>query len=249
MTLSKKISDWINERVEIAGAKGCVVGLSGGVDSSVVAVLCKKAFPKNTLGVIMPCFSNPADQKHAKELAQKFNIETVEVDLSESLESLYRVLEKKKYSPDTCKGLACANIRPRLRMTTLYYFANKNNYIVVGTGNKSEIVMGYFTKYGDGGVDLEPLGGLLKKKVKALAAELQIPQAIIDKSPSAGLWSGQTDEGEMGIAYAELDKIIEAIEAKKENVCDPKMLEKVKRIMTASRHKSCAPPIFEGNGF
>ena len=249
MSLSKKISDWINERVEIAGAKGCVVGLSGGIDSSVVAALCKKAFSKNILGVIMPCFSNPEDQAHAQALAQKFSIETVEVDLSEALESLYKGLEKKKYSPDTCNDLACANLRPRLRMSTLYYFANKNNYLVVGTGNKSELVMGYFTKYGDGGVDLEPLGGLLKKRVSELAAELQIPQEIIDKPPSAGLWHGQTDESEMGITYAELDKIIEAIEAKKEKECDPKLLEKIKRTMTTSRHKSCAPPVFEVNGF
>jgi NAD+ synthase len=105
-------------------------------------------------------------------------------------------------------SLATANLKPRLRMATLYYYANKLNYLVIGTGNRSELAMGYFTKYGDGGVDLLPLGNLLKTKVRELAKELKVPQEIIDRPPSAGLWHGQTDEGEMGISYAELDNIL-----------------------------------------
>jgi NAD+ synthase len=130
-------------------------------------------------------------------------------------------------------------------MAALYYFANKLNYLVVGTGNKSEVVMGYFTKYGDGGVDIEPLGGLLKKEVRKLAQQLGVPQAVIAKPPSAGLWHGQTDEEEMGITYDALDQIIEAIESGKEKKCSPNLLAKVKKRMRQSRHKFSSPPVFE----
>ncbi|MFA4857918.1 MAG: NAD(+) synthase [Candidatus Margulisiibacteriota bacterium] len=244
MNLHAQIAKWIEKQVKAAGAKGCVVGLSGGVDSATVAALCKKAFPKTTLALIMPCFSNPLDRQHALLVAQKFGIETKEIELTPALQALYRCLEGKECLPDY-KDLASANLRPRLRMSALYYFANKLNYLVVGTGNKSEVVMGYFTKYGDGGVDIEPLGGLLKKEVRELAKKLGVPKEVLNKPPSAGLWHGQTDEGEMGITYGELDKIIEAIESGKEKKCNPKLLAKVKKRMRQSRHKFSAPPVFK----
>jgi NAD+ synthase len=153
-------------------------------------------------------------------------------------------LEGKGYAHKV-KDLPAANLRPRLRMTTLYYFANKLNYLVVGTGNKSEVVMGYFTKYGDGGVDLEPLGGLLKSEVKKLARKLGIPKVVINKAPSAGLWHGQTDEGEMGITYDELDKIIAVLGSKQEKQCSTNLLKKVKNRMRSSKHKFLAPPVFK----
>jgi NAD+ synthase len=106
------------------------------------------------------------------------------------------------------RTLAEANMKPRLRMTTLYFFANSLGYLVVGTGNKSELTVGYFTKYGDGGVDLLPIGGLVKAQVRELAEHLEVPRRVIDKPPSAGLWQGQTDEGEMGMSYEELDRYI-----------------------------------------
>jgi len=243
MKQSQKISDWIKKQVLSAGAKGCVVGLSGGVDSAVVAVLCKKAFPKTTMGLIMPCHSFSEDAEHARLLAETHRLQTIVVDLTIAFDDLYKNFEKRVYSQE--KGLAIANLKPRLRMLSLYYFANKQNYLVIGTGNKSELNMGYFTKYGDGGVDLLPLGGLLKSQVKKLAAELRIPQDIIDKPPSAGLWHGQTDETEMGVTYAELDKAITALETNKTDKCDQKTLRLLKSRQKVIQHKLTTPPIFQ----
>ena len=121
--------------------------------------------------------------------------------------------------------LAKANLKPRLRMMILYYFANSQDYLVAGTGNKSELCVGYFTKYGDGGVDILPLGGLLKTEVRKLAKELGIPKEIIDRTPSAGLWKDQTDEGEMGMSYEDLDFCLEAIEKGEENLIKKEILE------------------------
>jgi NAD+ synthase len=139
--------------------------------------------------------------------------------------------------------MAVANLKPRLRMATLYYFANSRNYLVAGTGNKSELTAGYFTKYGDGGADLLPLGDLLKSQVRELARELGVPEVIITKPPSAGLWAGQTDEEEMGITYDELDRTIAAIEKGDTSGCDEATLERVKAMRAASEHKRQPIPI------
>lgn len=239
MVLQDNISNWIEEKVKIANCKGCVVGLSGGIDSAVVAALCKKAFPQNTLGIMMPCHSNKDDLKDAVELAKELNIDTELMELTLLFESAFVTFEGRTYS-DKDRNLAIANLKPRLRMLTLYYFANKMNYMVVGTGNKSELMMGYFTKYGDGGVDLLPLGDLLKSEVRELARELQIPESIINKPPSAGLWDGQTDEKEMGITYEELDNIILG----KTVEIDPKKVKMVQERIGVSEHKRQGAPVF-----
>ncbi len=236
MELADKISDWIEEQIEGAGARGAVVGLSGGLDSSVTAVLCQRV--TGVLGLIMPIHSDPLDEEFASLLAKEFDIQVRRVDLSPAYDALVRVL------PDPT-GLPAANLKPRLRMATLYYFANKENRLVVGTGNKSEIMMGYFTKYGDGGVDILPLGGLLKRQVRKLARELGIPSQIIARPPSAGLWAGQTDEGELGITYDELDQILTAFESGGAVEFDPELVERVKRHMEETKHKRVAIPIFE----
>jgi NAD+ synthase len=129
-------------------------------------------------------------------------------------------------------------------MTTLYYYANKLNYSVMGTSNKSERMMGYFTKYGDGGVDFLPLGDLTKAQVRKLARELGVPERIIDRPPSAGLWAGQTDEEEMKILYQDLDRIIVSLERGKEARVSKAMVGYVKRMMARTRHKRITPPIF-----
>ncbi|MDI6811204.1 MAG: NAD+ synthase [archaeon] len=249
--LALRISEWIRERMNEAGAQGVVLGLSGGLDSSVTAVLCKKAFPETTLGLIMPCFSSKEDVEHAKMLASKFGIETKEIDISNIFKSFLNTLEGREYDEDV-KGevdIAVANLKPRLRMICLYYFANKLNYLVVGTGNKSEISIGYFTKYGDGATDILPLGDLLKTEERKLAEELDIPKEIIEKVPSAGLWEGQTDEGEIGMSYEDLDVIISALEREDFNSirsgCDPELVERVKRMMEVSRHKREKIPVFK----
>ena len=240
--LALRISEWIRERVTEAGAQGVVLGMSGGLDSSVTAVLCKKAFPDTTLGLIMPCFSSKEDMEHAKMVASKFGIEAKVIDISDIFKSFLNILEGQKYEEEKGKkDIAVANLKPRLRMICLYYFANKLNYLVVGTGNKSEIAIGYFTKYGDGAADILPLGDVLKTEEKKLAEELDIPREIIEKVPSAGLWEGQTDEGEIGMGYEDLDMIILALErgdvSSIRSGCDPELVERVKRMMAGSRHK------------
>lgn len=237
-----KLVNWIKERVASAGAKGCVFGISGGLDSSVVGALCKKAFPDNVLGLFMPCCSLAEDLSDAKKVAKKFSIPTKLIELDPVFNQLYKQIEGK--SPGKEVDLAIANLKPRLRMVTLYYHANKLNYLVVGTGNRSEAVMGYSTKYGDGGVDILPLGFLLKSQVRDMAKELGIPKEIIEKKPSAGLWHGQTDEEEMGITYEVLDKIILAMDKGDFSGLDQKLVEKVKQKLAATEHKRSLPPKF-----
>jgi NAD+ synthase len=141
-------------------------------------------------------------------------------------------------------AMARANLKPRLRMMTLYYFANSRGYLVAGTDNKTESFTGYFTKYGDGGVDILPISHLLKRQVRAMARALGVPEEIITKPPSAGLWEGQTDEGEMGITYEELDTIIAGIESGHTESLDPALVEKAKRMHASSEHKRRLPPSF-----
>ncbi len=236
--LAEKLTSWIRDEVTARGCLGVVIGMSGGVDSSVVAVLCKRAFPENTMGVMMPCHSNPDDKAHAQTVADKFDIPTVEVALDSIYEAFITKLPEFKDNPEL-KHLAQANLKPRLRMVTLYYIANQLKYMVVGSGNRSEATIGYFTKYGDGGVDIMPLGNLVKSQVRELARYLGVPAPIIDKPPSAGLWEGQTDEAEMGISYEALDRFILTGEASEE------VRIKIEKMMDSSAHKRSLPPLPE----
>ncbi|MBP7836318.1 MAG: NAD+ synthase [Candidatus Omnitrophica bacterium] len=235
--MKDKIVAWIRKQVRDAGAKGIVLGLSGGIDSAVVCALSKEAVGReNVLGLFMPCHSHSQDLKDAKAVAGKLKIRTRLVDLCGVYDSFLKVLPR-------ASNLAVVNLRPRLRMAALYYFANKFNYLVCGTGNKSELMAGYFTKYGDGGVDILPIAGLLKKDVRGLAKELNIPAAIITKAPTAGLWPGQTDEGEMGITYNELDDILYRLEHKQKQSAGKEKVAKVKRMIARSKHKRNMPEI------
>lgn len=234
--LTEKLVSWIKEQVVAAGCKGVVLGLSGGIDSSVLAVLCYRAFPQNVLGVIMPCCSCLDDKAHAKALADKFSIPTTEVILDDILAVLSQSLPEYKIESAVSQR-AQANLKARLRMLTLYNIANQLEYMVVGSGNKSELSIGYFTKYGDGGVDILPLGNLVKAQVRELADYLGVPQEIIDKPPSAGLWDGQTDEAEMGFSYDELDKYLLTGEASGE------LRGKIESMIAASEHKRALPPV------
>ncbi|MDI6840271.1 MAG: NAD+ synthase [bacterium] len=242
--LTAKISKWIKDCVDEGGADGVVLGLSGGVDSSVVAVLSKFALGECVLGLIMPCYSEMSDEEDAMLVAKKFDIRTERVVLDSIYDRLIEIIPQTGRS--SVKDKVClANLKARLRMVTLYYFANKLNYLVAGCGNKSELITGYFTKYGDGGVDILPLGGLLKTEVIELAKELKIQDKIILKPPSAGLWQGQTDEVELGISYTELDKAILAIETGKEMGVDSRIISKVKKLIQSSEHKRLPIPIFK----
>lgn len=234
--LADKLVLWIRDKVMAVGSKGIVVGMSGGIDSSVLAVLCQRAFPKNTLGVILPCFSSPEDKEHALLVARQFSIPTVEAVLDNIYTALLQTLPSYKVDSTTSR-LAQANLKVRLRMLTFYYVANQLNYMVVGSSDRSEIAVGYFTKYGDGGVDIMLLGNLLKSQVKELARSLDIPKPIIVKPPSPGLWEGQTAEGEIGFTYDELDRYLLTGEA------SDQLREKIKSRMASSAHKRCLPPI------
>ncbi|KYC51502.1 MAG: putative NH(3)-dependent NAD(+) synthetase [Candidatus Methanofastidiosum methylothiophilum] len=231
--LSGKLSNWIKEEVVSGGGKGVVFGLSGGIDSTVTAYLCKAAFPENSLGLIIPCHSNKADIDDAKSVAKEIGLKYETIDL----DRVYNIfLESLGHMRDD-RDLALANMKPRLRMVTLYYYANKLNYFVIGTGNKSEITLGYFTKYGDGGCDLLPLGNLTKRNVYSLAKSLKVSDRIISKPPSAGLWKGQTDEGELGITYQEIDNYIEG------KTVSESVKAKIEELMKKSEHKRNMPRI------
>ncbi len=233
--MADDLSNWIALQVKAAGLKGAVFGLSGGIDSAVVAGLARRALGRNALGVIMPCHSNPEDREHALLCAHAFDLPVAEVDLGPTYDKLLSTLLEAApdISPDR---MSKANLKPRLRMSTLYYFANVHSYLVLGTGNRSELTVGYFTKHGDGGVDAMPIAGLVKSEVRGLATELGVPGEIIDKPPSAGLWENQTDEGEMGLSYKQLDSYILTGEA------EPEIRQRIERLMAGSAHKRKLPP-------
>ena len=234
--LTEKLVSWLRERVTEARCRGAVFGISGGIDSAVVAALCKRAFPDSALGVFIPCYSIPEDREHALVVVEKFSIPFKEVIIDSIYDNLAGLL------PDFDKESAArlptkANIKARLRMLTLYYFANQLGYMVVGSSNRSELAIGYYTKFGDGGVDIAPLGILVKRQVRALAAFLGVPQIIIDKPPSAGLWPGQTDEAEIGLTYDEIDDYLLT------GTVNESVREKIEFKIAGNRHKRQPPPV------
>lgn len=245
-TRAERISTWLGERAAAAGARGYVFGLSGGIDSAVVAKLCQLAFPQRVLGVMLPCYSHPQDEADARLVASAFSIPVARVDLGSTFDALtetlahaVRGLPTHVESVDIKQQLPEANVKPRLRMASLYFIANSMNYLVAGTGNRSEITLGYYTKYGDGGVDVLPIGGLLKSEVRALAQELGVPERVITKPPTAGLWVGQTDEAEMGFSYDTLELYLEKGAA----AVPADVAQRIEKLRAVSDHKRAMPPI------
>jgi NAD+ synthase len=234
--LAGKLVDWTRKKVTEARGKGVVIGLSGGIDSAVVAVLCKRAFPDNTLCINLPCHSNPEDQKHAGLVADKFSIVYKVIVLDSLYDSFLKLLPADKVDA-ALDRLAKSNLKVRLRMVTLYYYANRLNYLVAGSSNRSELAVGYFTKWGDGGVDIMPIGNLVKQEAVELAKYLGIPRSIIDKPPSAGLWAGQTDEAEMGLTYEALDRYLLTGKA------NAKIKARIEELHSKSEHKRKVPPL------
>ena len=248
-SLASSMAEWLRARVHEAGAQGIVIGLSGGIDSAVVARVAQMAMPGGVMTVIMPAGSDPQDAADAQLVADTFGLAVLTIDLTRPVDALLVQAQQAlgTWPPDAASAdertarLAHANLKPRLRMATLYYVANRLNYLVAGTGNRTEIAIGYYTKYGDGGVDVLPLGSLVKSEVRALARELGVPARVIDKPPSAGLWIGQTDEGEMGFTYAELEDYL----LRGPDAVAPATVMKIERLVRASEHKRHLPPVFE----
>ena len=199
--------DYIRKLLEGSGAKGIVFGNSGGKDSALVGILCQKATDK-VLAVCMACQSKRnfgEDLDDAVALAEQFGIENVVVDLSDTKAALTQAVEKVA----EISQQASTNIAPRLRMTTLYAIAQSRGYLVAGTGNKSEYYMGYFTKWGDGAYDFNPIADLSVTEIYEFLTYLKAPENIIKKAPSAGLFEGQTDEADMGVSYAQVDAVMQ----------------------------------------
>lgn len=230
-----KIVAWLKEQVKISKTNGLVVGVSGGLDSAVVAFLIQKAFPNQSMGVILPVKSNEQDIEHAQKVVNQCNIANITVDLTETHELMYstiqEVIEKGNKWDVNRDRINDANLRARLRMSTLYSVATNFNYLVVGTDNMSEWYTGYFTKYGDGGVDLLPIVDLTKTEVYEMARVLGVPNEVIEKKPSADLWEGQTDEEEMGTTYDMIDAYL-----KGETIPD-KDKQLIEQMHERTRHK------------
>ncbi len=248
-----RIIEEIKKFVEIAGVKGGVVALSGGLDSALVAALAKMALKENLQALIMPekGVSREEDLSHALSFAKEQGIKHRIIALDEVLEAVRGAYPELL---DLKRGhLARANIAPRARMLFTYAVSNMEDLIVLGTGNKTELLLGYFTKYGDGGVDFLPIGDLYKTQVMHLARHISLPIYILEKAPSAGLWPGQKDEDELGENYDTIDSVLFLLKDRglsfEDTASNLKVpLETVKRIdemVETNLHKRKTPPIVE----
>jgi len=238
--------DFIKTYMQNSGCKHVVLGLSGGIDSSVASVLCKEALGKNNvLCLFMPDDATPNnDRKHQEIFLKKFDLQCKTIDIGAIVQQI------KKACFEKTGKMTLSNIKARTRMTLLYSYANETNSLVCGTSNKSELLIGYFTKYGDGSSDFLPIADLYKTQIYQLARYLKIPKQLISKPPSAGLWPGQTDEKELGISYEKLDKILYGLEQRLDvdeiqqiaNVTKTDV-NRIKQMIKKSQHKRRTPLI------
>ena len=240
--IKDRLVNFIRLNVKNAGAKGAVIGLSGGIDSTLTAYLSVEALGAgNVIGILMPesGMTSKQDIDDALEVVKLLGIEHRVVEISRVLQSFSSII------PDFDKTARSANgnLKARTRMCILYYHANLMNRMVVGTGNKTELLLGYFTKYGDGGVDIEPIGCLYKTQVRDLARHMGVPARVIDKVPTAGLWQGQTDEEELGVTYEIADKILTMLVDEEQDISaikrkfTPEEVDRLVELMRANEHK------------
>ncbi len=224
---------WVARQVKKANAEGIVFGLSGGVDSAVVAAIAKAALPNGHLAVTMHIGNSALDERCAAAVAKRFGLDLAELDLRPAFAALRQSLGLDGRRDAAALG----NLKARLRAISLYALAQRRGYLVCGTSNRDEWVTGYFTKYGDSACDIAPLRNCLKKDVYALARHYGVPAAVIRRAPTAGLARNQTDEADLGMSYAELDahwlKIKPLGEAK---------LARLEALRKNSAHKRKLPP-------
>jgi len=240
-----EITQFIKEYAEKAGKNRIVIGLSGGIDSSLIAKLASISIGnENVFTIFLPETATPLnDFEHSRMIAKNLNVSYEIIDISSIIHSLVSHEEE-------INRIALGNIKARIRMVYLYKYANKIDALVCGTSNKTELLLGYFTKYGDGGSDFMPIGDLYKTQVYQIARYLKLPEEIINKPPTAGLWKGQTDEKELGLSYEKIDKILYGIETKMELKkiadfagVDIKEVERIYEMVRKNEHKRRLPPI------
>lgn len=237
------LTKWLSQQVQDSGLNGVVVGISGGIDSAVVAQLLQRAMPGRALGVVLPCKSQANDESDAWRVIETSGIDSLRIDLSEAHTTLFSRIQQSLQAAGTWQEetaqLDDGNLRARLRMSTLYAVAAQYGYLVAGTDNSAEWYTGYFTKHGDGGVDLVPLIHLLKGQVAEMARTLGVSEAIINKQPSAGLWEGQTDENEMGTTYDQIDRFLAGYDIAAE---DRQVIERLHQRSAHKRQLAKQPP-------
>lgn len=241
-----EIHEFLQNYLEETGADGYVIGVSGGLDSSVTAKLAVDAVgPEKVYAWVMPAASSdPENMKDARELCQNLGLNFREVDIQEAVDDFTETVPID--TGETTEG----NVQARVRMIYEYMDANENNLLVLGAGNKTEIKIGYFTKYGDGAVDVRPIADLYKTEVKELAEYIGLDRKFIEKQPTAGLWEGQTDEGELGATYSTIDTIMEKIlerglsveEISEETGIEEEKVKRFKEMYEKSGHKRKEPP-------
>lgn len=239
----KVIELFLKQMMKESKSNGIILGLSCGLDSTVVTNLCVNILGKEKVHVLIMPYGNESNTEDSKQFSRELGIDYKIIDIKNIVDP---IITKKKIEDVKIIG----NIKSRVRMILLYTYANADNLLVIGTSNKSEILVGYFTKYGDGGSDILPIGDLYKTQVRELASYLQIPNKIICQPPTAGLWEGQSDEGELGMKYELLDKILYGIELKlnldeisKDLGIELSMVERVQRMVFDSVHKRKTPII------
>lgn len=238
----KKIIDWIKEYVRASGTKGVVVGNSGGKDSATVIALVTKAIGKeNVITIGMPCLSNSNDLEDAKLVAKIFDVPILEIDLTSTYNELESKINKKLVASNLSNEISKEgkiNIKPRLRMTTLYGIAQTLGYLVVGTGNKCEAFVGYTTKWGDSASDFNPIANFTVDEVLQIGKYLGVPDKIITKAPNDGL-GGKTDEEKMGVTYKQIAEYIET------GKTDLEVVEKIEKLHKNSEHKRNSIPTYK----
>ena len=234
------IIDWIKDYVKQSGAKGVVIGNSGGKDSATVIALCVRALGKdNVLTVAMPCSSIQKDLEDAKLVASTFGVKMLTVNLSSVYKNLSLAIENE--INDTIVPFASINIRPRLRMTTLYTIAQQYGYLVAGTGNACEGFVGYTTKWGDSACDFNPIAEFNVSEVLEIGKVLGVPSEIINKAPNDGLGMG-TDEEKLGVTYKEIEEYIATGKTEKKSSS-----EKIEKLHKQSEHKRNPIPVYHRN--
>ncbi len=247
---SELIQEFIKTRVTEARVNGVVIGLSGGIDSAVVVTLAVKSIGSKNVTPIFLRNKNSleSDIEDIHTLCKKLKLDLIQYDIQNVIDEFSNSINQTEESSE----LAWMNIKPRILQTYLYFHANKKNYLVCGAGNKSELMIGYFTKFGDGGVDILPIGDVYKTHIFQLAEYLKLPKSFIQKAPSAGLTKGQTDEAEIGMSYTQLDSVLyglEVFQTEKEiaelTLISPELIKKVRTMIYKSEHKRRGPIVFK----